>query len=289
MFAFVLACAGPSSHAAPAVDFTEAEVRADKRFTTYAYAHEFGSGVYDFNGRNLQVYGLPLGWTAREPDDRGPGLRLRLPVTIGFRDFKAADVISTGLPDGVDSVSVVPGVELEFTAGEHWRFLPYVQAGATIADQSEVDTVLYGAGVRAERNFAADAFEGLYAGEAIYSGVDYNGDLPSDDFVRLRNSVEFRKGTGRSIAGREVEYGIFSVLDAYLDPPTGPVTGLDVPQVQLEAGVVLGTRPGWRLWRVPICPGSGSVTGLPVISRASASCSGHRSSGPARQESGPVG
>jgi len=45
----------------PAVDFTEAEVRADKRFTTYAYAHEFGSGVYDFNGRNLQVYGLPLG------------------------------------------------------------------------------------------------------------------------------------------------------------------------------------------------------------------------------------
>jgi len=222
MFAFVLACAGPSSHAAPAVDFTEAEVRADKRFTTYAYAHEFGSGVYDFNGRNLQVYGLPLGWTAREPDDRGPGLRLRLPVTIGFRDFKAADVISTGLPDGVDPVSVVPGVELEFTAGEHWRFLPYVQAGATIA-------------------------------------------------------------------GREVEYGIFSVLDAYLDPPTGPVTGLDVPQVQLEAGVVLGTRPGWRLWRVPICPGSGSVTGLPVISRASASCSGHRSSGPARQESGPVG
>jgi len=51
-------------------------------------------------------------------------------VTIGFRDFKAADVISTGLPDGVDPVSVVPGVELEFTAGEHWRFLPYVQAGA---------------------------------------------------------------------------------------------------------------------------------------------------------------
>jgi hypothetical protein len=252
MLAFALACAGPSSHAAPAVDFTAAEVRADQQFTTYAYAHEFGSGVYDFNGRTLQVYGLPFGWTAREPDERGPGLRLRLPVTLGFLDFKPADVISTGLPEGVDSVSFVPGIELAFTAGEHWRLLPYVQAGATVADQSEVDTVLYGAGLRAERSFAADAFAGLYAGEAIYSGVDYNGDLPSDDFVRLRNSVEFRKGTGRSLAGREVEYGIFTVLDAYLDPPTGPATGLDVPEVQLEAGVVLGTRPGWRLWRVPM-------------------------------------
>ena len=105
--------------ASPPVYAADAATRADLRFTNYAFAHEFGSGVYDFNGRTLQVYGLPFGWTAVEPGQDQAGLRLRLPVTLGFLDFHAADVIETGLPDRVDSVSFVPGVEFAFVVAEH--------------------------------------------------------------------------------------------------------------------------------------------------------------------------
>jgi hypothetical protein len=241
-----------TSHAQQPEAWTSAEARADKQFTTYAYAHEFGSGVYDFNGRTLQVYGLPFAWTLRAGDRAGPGVRLKLPVTLGFLDFQASDVLSTGLPDGVDSVSFVPGFEFNFALSRNWNVLPYLQAGFSVADESNVETRLIGAGLRAESTFPARAFAGLYAGEVTYSGVEYRGDLPSDDFVRLRNSVEFTRGTDHSVGDYQIEWGLFAVLDVYADPPTGPTTGLDVPGVQIETGFIFGTRPGLHIWRVPL-------------------------------------
>ena len=239
--------------ASPALCGADAATRADQRFTSYAYAHEFGSGVYDFNGRTLQVYGLPFGWTAIEPGKDQAGLRLRLPVTLGFLDFRAADVIETGLPGKVDSVSFVPGIELEFTVAERWRLLPYVQAGLSTASESEVETDLFGAGIRAERVFPAGEFEGLYAAVATYSRVSYHGDsLPNDDFLRLRNSLEFKRHAGYSLGDHPVEYGFFATVDVYADPPTGPATGIDVPRTQLETGVVFGTRPEWKIWKIPL-------------------------------------
>lgn len=231
----------------------DATTRADQQFTSYAFAHEFGSGVYDFNGRTLQVYGLPFGWTIVEPGNDQVGLRLRLPVTLGFLDFRAADVVETGLPDRVDSVSFVPGVEFEFAVGDDWRLLPYVQAGFATASESDVETDLLGAGMRAEHVFKAGKFEGLYAGAATYSRVAYHGEaLPDDDFLRLRNSVEFTRHTGFSLQDHPIEYGMFATIDVYANPPTGPSTGIDVPRTQLEAGVVFGARPEWKIWKIPL-------------------------------------
>ena len=231
----------------------DATTRADQQFTSYAYAHEFGSGVYDFNGRTLQVYNLPFGWTAVEPGKDQAGLRLRLPVTLGFLDFRAADVIDTGLPDQVDSISFVPGAEFEFAVADDWRLLPYVQAGFSGASESDVATDLFGAGIRAEHAFTAGEFEGLYAGAATYSRVAYHGEsLPDDDFLRLRNGVEIKRNAGFSLYDHPIEYGLFAAIDYYADPPTGPTTGIDVPRTQFETGIVFGARPEWKVWKIPL-------------------------------------
>ena len=231
---------------------TAAEARADQQFTTYAYAHEFGSGIYDFNGRTLQVYTLPFSWTLQQSEGTATGWRLRLPVTLGFLDFKSSDVISTGLPDSVDSVTFVPGLQLTMKVGEHWTFLPYVQAGASAADESDVETRLFGAGLRAERSWPVEAFEGSFAGELGYSGVRYRGELPDDDFVRLRNGVSLDRSVGRARSGHTLRLAFFSYVDVYLDPPTGPTTGIDVPEVQFESGFMLDTRPALKFLRLPL-------------------------------------
>lgn len=239
--------------ASPALYGADAATLADQQFTSYAYAHEFGSGVYDFNGRTLQVYGLPFDRTAVEAGTGRAGLRLRLPVTLGFLDFRAADVIETGLPDQVDSVSFVPGVEFEFVVAEHWRLRPYLQAGLSTASEADVETSLLGAGIRAERGFTAGEFEGLYAAVATYSRVSYRGDaLPDDDFLRLRNGLEFKRDTGFSAGDHPIECGLFATIDVYADPPTGPTRGIDVPRTQLEAGIVFGARPAWKIWKIPL-------------------------------------
>jgi len=82
--------------------------------------------------------------------------------------------------------------------------------------------------------------------------VNYRGGLPRDAFMRWRNGVQATQGLGLSIARHEAEGGLFAVLDWYLDPPTGPLTGIDIPALQFEAGVMLGTRPALRWGRIPI-------------------------------------
>jgi hypothetical protein len=115
-----------------------------------------------------------------------------------------------------------------------------------------MDATLFGTGARAEHDFTMERFAGDYASELTYSAVQYRGDLPDDDLVRWRNGVELRSGSGRFVGHREVEVGWFGYADWYLDPPTGPKTGIDVPAVQLEAGVVLGLKPMPRAFRVPM-------------------------------------
>jgi len=191
------------------------------------------------------------GLRARLPPGK-PGIRLKLPVTLGFLDFRTSDVVSTGLPENVDSISFVPGIEFRFELPHDWNLAPYVQAGASVADERDVETRLFGAGLRAERVFEADGYPGFHASELIYSGVRYRGDLPGDDLVRLRNGVQMNRKLEQSVGGRPLQLGLFSVVDVFLDPPTGPATGVDVPIVQLEAGFVFGTSPAFEIWGMPV-------------------------------------
>ena len=69
MIAAIVLAAASTPCAAQTSGYSRAAVRSDKQFATYAFAHEFGSGVYDFSGRTLQVYSLPIGWDVR---DLGP-------------------------------------------------------------------------------------------------------------------------------------------------------------------------------------------------------------------------
>ena len=140
------------------------------------------------------------------------------------------------------------------------------------ASDSEVEADLVGAGVRAERAFAAGEFDGLYAGAAAYSRVAYRGDsLPDDDFLRLRNSLEFRRHAGFSLGDHPIEFGLFATIDVFADPPTGPTTGVDVPRTQFESGIVFGARPEWRVWKVPLprvglsYPFAGNVSAVRLV------------------------
>ena len=54
----------------------------------------------------------------RETREDHVGARFTLPLTAGFFDFNPLDVITSGPPRRVDSLSIVPGVELSATDGE---------------------------------------------------------------------------------------------------------------------------------------------------------------------------
>jgi len=235
--------------------FAQGSDRTEQDFANYSFAHELGSGIYERDGRLLQIYRLPFEWRYREPAPDAPGVVLLLPATLGFLDFAPLDILGEELPDRIDAFSFVPGIGLEFERGEHLRIMPFAKVGVALANHADVSGTLYSIGVYNEYRPATPADRQVrLRSDLLYSGVNYRGSLPSDTFLRWRHGAEARRGLGYRIARRELEGGLFGVLDWYIDPPTGPITGIDIPSLQFEAGVLLGTRPALRLWRLTMPP-----------------------------------
>jgi hypothetical protein len=222
-----------------------AETRQDEAVgasLNYVFATELGSGVYDLDGRTLQIYRLTYQKDLREVDEDTMGVRFVLPITFGFLDFKPFDVLSEGIPTRVDSFSVVPGFEIDYLLPRGWHLIPYARAGASIASSS-VDGWLYGLGARLERSKEWHGWDSFVKSELSVAGVGYRQDVRDDQFARLRQGFDLTRGVGWRIRGREVELGLYGIFDAILDPPTMPVADGRKQPLQAEFGFTVSTRP----------------------------------------------
>ena len=215
----------------------------------YVFATDLGSGVYDLDGRTLQIYQLTYGKELRESTAGHFGLRFELPVTFGFFDFKPVDVLSEGIPTRVDSFAVVPGLSLDYLLPRDWHLQPYARAGFSVASSS-VDGWLYGAGLRLEKRSDFHDWDSLVRSELAYAGVNYRDDVPSDQFVRLRQGFDFTRSLGWRLDGeRTVELGLYGIFDLVLDPPTAPLNGGQKQSIQAEFGFTFASRPRYHIWK----------------------------------------
>ncbi len=230
---------------------TAAETKTDEavgQSLNYVFATDLGSGVYDLDGRTLQIYRFTYEKELRKVDEDTLGVRFVLPLTLGFFDFSPLDVLSEGIPTRVDSFSLVPGLELDYLMENDWHLIPYVRGGVSVASSS-VDGWLYGLGVRIERERPWRGWVTLARTEFNYSGVGYRQDLPSDQFVRARQAFNLTRGMNWKIRGRELEFGMYGIFDAILDPPTVPVVNGHREPLQAEFGITFSTRPPFKIWR----------------------------------------
>jgi len=232
-----------------------AELREDEAVgesINYVFATDLGSGVYDLDGRTLQIYQLTYSHDFREAAPGQLGLRFEVPFTFGFFDFKPVDVLSHGIPDRVDSYSIVPGVKFDHMINENWHLIPYVRAGFSVASSS-VDGWLYGAGVQLEHRGDFHGWDNLSRSELAIAGVEYPGSVTNDHFVRLRQGFDFTRSIGwRLGGGRTVELGLYNIVDVILDPPTSPVANAKNHPMQFEFGFTIATRPRYKVWRFDI-------------------------------------
>jgi len=227
------------------------EVRQDRAVgasINYVFATDLGSGVYDLDGRTLQIYQLTYRKPLREATDGKLGVRFEVPVTLGFFDFNPVDVLEQGLPSRVDSFSVVPGLMLDHVMDDDWHFMPYVRGGFSVAS-SNVDGWLYGLGLRLQRRRDYGAWNSLVRSELAVAGVDYREDIPNDQFVRARQGFDFTRGLGWRIRGREVELGLYGIADVIMDPPTVPLVDGSREAFQAEFGFTFATRARFKIWR----------------------------------------
>jgi len=253
----LLACAGLLLGAGPPLALA-ADPRplsaGEAQLAHFAFASQLGSGVYSVSGRTLQIYRLPIGWQVAEPEGRRPGLRLKLPATIGLYDFEPRDVIDSGLPDQLDTLTAAFGVELDFPVGK-WHLLPYVEAGRAWDAGGDADASLYSASLHAQREWSREQHLWRFSTGVVYAGVALDGAGNDADLLKVQAGFESRRLVGFDIAGEAAEGGAYLLTEWYADRAEETVvrsTGAQGIPAQAEIGLTLGTRPVLRLWGLPL-------------------------------------
>ena len=220
----------------------------------FAFASQLGSGVYSISGRTIQIYRLPVGWEVAEPEGRRPGLRLKLPLTIGLYDFKARDVIESGLPDQLDTLTAAFGAELDFPVGD-WHVLPYLEAGRAWDAGGDADATLYSASIHARREWSRDDYLWRLSTGIVYAGVELDGRGNDADLLKVEAGFESRRPLGFDIAGQAAEGGAYLLTEWYADRAEETLvrsSGADRIPAQAEIGLTLSTRPVLKLWGLPL-------------------------------------
>jgi hypothetical protein len=219
---------------------------------SYVFATELGSGVYDVGGRTLLVYRLPMGYDLRETTDDEPGLRLTLPVAVGFFNYSPVDLVHSQLPSHLDAFSFVPGLLLDFRMDEHWRIEPYARAGGSFAS-GDFDGWLYGLGTSNMYEWQIDGMHARVLNDILFAGVIYkNPTAPDDNLVRVRNGLEVRRLTGLTIGQHEIELSVYGFADYFPDAPRPPVAGTRTSRFQVEPGFLIGAAPQWRIHNIEL-------------------------------------
>ena len=245
LLALLLAC-GTASAAEPLT-------REEQAVINFGFATQLGSGIYSVSGRTLQVYRLPFGYTLPADDDARVRVRLTLPLTIGIADFKPIDVLESGLPEGLDTLSFVPGFEVRVVMSERWQLEPFIEAGIARDRTSELDQRVYAGGLRSRYEFEQDATLWLLSQELLHVVVEQDGEHSRDDCTRLRFGMAARRSFSTVVGRRQPDYLLYAVADVYTDTPAGPAEGdATGGGAQFELGVTFGTVEPIRVWRIPL-------------------------------------
>ena len=229
----------------------------EKSVANFAFATQLGSGIYTIDGRTIQIYRLPLSYTVRpETEDRW-GLKITFPMTVGFYDFEPMDVIDTGLPDNLDTVSLVPGLEFRVPARKNVLLKPFFEAGLAREGSQDLVVAIYSFGLRAFTGLRSGKFDVDIGNALLWSRIDPEGDAPKDSFESFQTSVRARHGMGVGFQGHELEWGLYASGELYLDEPDFPLPNPDGDvSAQYEVGATLDVREKLKIWKFKL-PGLG--------------------------------
>jgi hypothetical protein len=220
----------------------------------YAYAALLGSGIYTISGRTIQIYTITprVGLASPRPDRVGVGLIL--PVTLGFFDFEPDDLFETGLPEAVNTLSFVPGVELAIPLRRGWTLHPWIQAGIALDFAADQQSWIFAGGVDARwekrygRRLLRASLRPFYAGNVLEGFGSY------DDYGELDLAIEAREPLDACLGSAELDLGFFLVAYYYTQDLSflrDPGTRLGLAN-QFEAGFTVGTVRPVRVWGVAL-------------------------------------
>lgn len=217
--------------------------------------HPFAFGLADGSSADgeTKVYDLrvPLAYTLIPVEDGRWGLRLRLIVYAGIYDFLADE--DPDLELRFQSLAATPGVEFLLPVGGGWLLKPFAEIGYTYDFENGIGAGVWSAGLRTLVTWDIDG-TALSLGTELQYLSTFTSDLGvADDFGEALAGLDARRPVGLTLAGNQVDFGIYYIRREFIDAVFESAAGgtVDVASTN-ELGFSFGTTPATSLWSVKL-------------------------------------
>lgn len=217
----------------------------------YVYAASLGFGGYSVGGLTANVYTLPLSDTFHDVPEDGWAIKALLPVQVGFYDFNAT-VDGEKLSVSQQSLTVVPGAELQIPVTGRFVVKPFAQAGVGHsfgAGSGNPDAWVYLAGLRSVAEWHVGDYSLSVGNGAIYAGDATMGPGFGEHYVALQVAGEVRRPLGFKIGNWTPDIGVY-VAEYYYPSPLQFSRFLHSPlriDNQNEIGFSIGSAEPFKL------------------------------------------
>lgn len=165
---------------------------AELEDVNYGFATYLGSGIYTAAGRDVQVYQIPFSYQFFTLEKKQWGLKLTLPVTVGFYDFNLSDVIDEGFPDDISTLSFVPGLQFQYSLTRHWQLLPFLDIGIAENLTNGDSSNIFSYGMRSYYEYPFDKVTFTLGNRLLFVRQKRTDNSSKSDFGTFETSLDFR-------------------------------------------------------------------------------------------------
>jgi hypothetical protein len=220
----------------------------------YAYAYAFGNGNYAVAGRSAQVFKIPFSAPLVSMEDHSFGLKLKLPLTLGFYEFGIDDLFQGGFADQIQTLSFVPGLELELAVNDRWRLLPFVDVGAGKDLSGETWAGILALGVQSYVTVPLERKLLTVGNRLFWVGSKVEG-VRSDAMAYFETGLDLRLPLKVAVGGRPADISLYGINYLYFNNVEFQRDAAEPVSVDAEneIGVTFGTDPphAWWIFEAP--------------------------------------
>lgn len=225
----------------------------------WAYSATFGTGVYRVGDQEVLVLAAPISWTWRQadnqlPDARRLGVKFLFPITFGVQNFDLSMLTQDGLPERLQQMSFMPGVEVEIPVTPRWTLKAVGQMGwGTRLDEGDEMAWIYAGGIKSRFAFEIGEKSTLN----LLNGLLWSGYSPDrggrESLSELLTGVELIHPAGRwNLREEQVYLKSHLVNYTYLNEVEFLFTQGKLPSTldsEWEIGIAVGAVSPLRIWR----------------------------------------
>lgn len=185
----------------------------DSEPANYAFSNYLGSGLYRTSGQQATVFNMPFSYQL--DNELGPRFRVRLPVSVGFFDFDVSGLPEGVVPESIDTISFVPGIEFDYPISEKITVTPYFDLGAARNLSASTNTAIYSSGLSLYYKLEGGEYDPLWVNRMYYAGHYTDATEKREEYAAFQTGIDIGLPHKFEIAGASIQPTVFATTYWY--------------------------------------------------------------------------